>query len=97
MYAIGEEQQDPSITSSDGLLEITVNEVNTCENRGWYRNRRKTSKHSQNSHETPRATANYNKKVTFDRGFGAKTVSNSEPSDSLQNLQPVNEFFFRTG
>ena len=66
--------------------EITVNEVNTRENRGWYRNRHETSEHSQNSHETPRATANYNKKVMFDRGFGAKTVSNSEPSDSSQNL-----------
>ena len=91
LYAIGEEQQEPSITSSDGLPEITVNEVNTHENRGWYRNRCKTSEHSQNSHETPRVTANYNKKVMFDQGFGAKTVSNSEPSDSSQNSRPVNE------
>ena len=85
LYAIGEEQQDSSITSSDGLPEITVNEMNTRENRGWYRNQRETSEHSQNSHEMTRVTTSYNKKVTFDRGFGAKTVSDSEPSDSLQN------------
>ena len=35
LYAIGEEQQDSSIASSDGLPEITMNEVNTRENRGW--------------------------------------------------------------
>ena len=91
MYAIGEEQQDPSITSADGLPEITVNEVNTRENRGWYRNQRETSEHSQNSHEMPRSTANYNKKVTFDQGFGTKTASDSKPSDSSQNLRPANE------
>ena len=31
---LSEEQQDPSITNSDSLPEITVNEVNTRENRG---------------------------------------------------------------
>ena len=66
LYAIVEEQQDPSIASSDGLLEITVNEMNTRENRGCYRNRRETSKHSQNSHEMPQPANNYNKKVMFD-------------------------------
>ena len=29
--------------------------------------------------------------MTFDRGFGAKTVSNNEPSDSSQNSRPANE------
>ena len=90
-YAIGEEQQDPAVTTSDGLPEITVSEMNTRENRGWYRNRRKSSEHSQNTHETPRATTSYNKKVTFDRGFGTKTVSDSETSNSLQNSRPANE------
>ena len=76
---------------SDGLPEITVSEMNTRENRGWYRNRRESSKHLQNSHEMPRATTSYNKKVTFDQGFGTRTVSDSEPSDSLQNSRPANE------
>ena len=85
LYAIGEEQQDPSVTTSDGLPEIMVNEVNTCENRGWYRNWHEFSKHLQNSHETHRGATSYNKKVTFDRGFGTKTVPDSKPSDSSQN------------
>ena len=66
LYAIGEEQQDSQVTTSDGLPEIMVNEVNTRENRGWYRNRHEFSEHSQNSHETPRTATSYNKKVTFD-------------------------------
>ena len=66
LYAIGEEQQDLSVTTSDGLPEITVNEVNTRENRGWYRNWREFSEHSQNSHEMPRMATSYNKKVQFD-------------------------------
>ena len=40
LYAIDEEQQDSSMSSSDGPLEITVNEMNTRENRGWYRGQR---------------------------------------------------------
>ena len=39
----------------------------------------------------PRATTSYNKKVTFDRGFGAKTVLDTKPSDSSQNWRPANE------
>ena len=40
LYALGEDQQDSFSTgSSDNILpEITVNEMNTCDNRGWYRN-----------------------------------------------------------
>ena len=66
LYAIGEEQQDSSMASSDGLPEITVNEMNTHENRGWYRSWCETSEQLQNLHEMPRPTNNYNKKVTFD-------------------------------
>ena len=60
LYALGEDQQDLSTTiSPDALPEITVNEVNTCENRGWYKNNQDFSKHSQNSWEAPRQTNNY--------------------------------------
>ena len=38
LYALGEDQQESSMTSSDGLQEITVNEMNTHDNKGWYRN-----------------------------------------------------------
>ena len=51
-YALGEDQQDSSMASSDGLPEITVNEMNTRDNKGWYRNRCKDSKYLQNSCET---------------------------------------------
>ena len=55
LYAMGEDQQDTSTVSSDNILpEITVNKVNTCDNRGWYRNRHQgceDSNYSQNSWE----------------------------------------------
>ena len=35
LYAMGEDQQDTSTASSDNIPpEITVNKVNTCDNRG---------------------------------------------------------------
>ena len=38
LYAIGEDQE--SVTSSnDGLPEITINEVTSREDRGWYKNK----------------------------------------------------------
>ena len=52
LYALGEDHQDPSMASSDGLPEITVNEMNTRDNRGWYKSICKDSKYSQNSCET---------------------------------------------
>ena len=91
LYAIGEEQQDPSIASSDGLPEITVNKMNTHENRGWYRNRCKTTEHSQNLHEMPQPTNNYNKKVMFDQGYGARTVSNNKPSNFSYDSRILNQ------
>ena len=40
LYAMAEDQQDMSTESSDNTLsEITVNKVNTHDNRGWYWNR----------------------------------------------------------
>ena len=66
LYAVGEEQQDLTTVISDGLPEITVNEMNTHENRGWYRNWHETGEHSQNSHETSRPVGTFNRKVTFE-------------------------------
>ena len=48
LYAIGEDQ-DSVASSSDVLPEITVNEVTSREDRGWYRNKRDFREHSQNS------------------------------------------------
>ena len=53
LYAMGEDQQDTSMASSDNIPpEITVNKVNTCDNRGWYWDRPQaceSSDYSQNS------------------------------------------------
>ena len=51
LYALGEDQQESSTKSSDILPEITVNEVNTRDNRGWYRNRRESRDYLQNLRE----------------------------------------------
>ena len=60
LYASGGDQQDvPTTNLQDVLPEITVNEVITRENRGWYRNNCDFSKHSQNSREASRQTNNY--------------------------------------
>ena len=48
LYAIGEDQ-DSMTGSSDVLLEITVNEVISREDTGWYRNKRDCREHLQNS------------------------------------------------
>ena len=55
LYALGEDQQDLLIaSSSDSLPEITVNEVNVRDNRGWYKNNCEYQEYSQNSWEAPR-------------------------------------------
>ena len=51
LYAIGEDQ-DSVANGSDVLPEITVNEVTSRKDRGWYRNKRDFREHLQNSQET---------------------------------------------
>ena len=61
LYAIGEDQD--SVTSrSDGLPEITINEVNSQEDRGWYKNKRDFRERSQNSREMSPQRREYCKK-----------------------------------
>ena len=45
LYALGKDHQDPSLISSDGLPKIAVNEMNICENKGWYKNRCENSEY----------------------------------------------------
>ena len=47
LYAIGEDQ-DSVTSSSDVLPEITINEVTSQEDRGWYQNKHNFREHSQN-------------------------------------------------
>ena len=46
LYALGEDQQDSSMASSDILPEIMVNEVTTHDDREWYRNKCEYSEYS---------------------------------------------------
>ena len=72
LYAIGEDQ-DSVTSSSDVLPEITVNEVTSREDRGWYRNKRDFREHSQNSREMSPQRREHSKKVTFNQPSGTRT------------------------
>ena len=89
LYAIGEDQ-DSVASSSDVLPEITVNEVTSREDRGWYKNKRDFREHSQNLWEISLQRREYSKKVTFNQPFGTRTPNNSEYSDSSRNSWVTN-------
>ena len=57
LYAIGEDQ-DSVANGSDVLPEITVNEVSSRDDRGWYRNKCDFREHSQKSGEMSRKGGN---------------------------------------
>ena len=89
LYAIGEDQ-DSMTSSNDVLPEITVNEVTSQEDRGWYRNKCDFREHSQNSREISPRRREYSKKVTFNQPSGMRTLDNSEYRDSSRNSQVSN-------
>ena len=89
LYAIGEDQE--SVTSSSAVLpEITVNEVTSGEDRGWYKNKCDFREHSQNSREISPQRREYSKRVTFNQPSGTRTPNNSEYSDSSRNSRVTN-------
>ena len=47
LYAIGGDR-DSVTSNNDGLPEITINEVTSREDRGWYKNKCDFREHSQN-------------------------------------------------
>ena len=89
LYAIGEDQ-DSVANSSDVLPEITVNEVTSREDRGWYRNKRDFREHSQNSREKSPQRREYLKQVTFNQP--SETRASSEYSDSSRNSRVPNNY-----
>ena len=91
LYAIGEDQ-DSVTSSSDVLPEITVNEVTSREDRGWYKNKRDFREHSQNSREISPQRREYSKRVTFNQPSGTRTANNSEYSDSSRNSRVSNNY-----
>ena len=91
LYAIGEDQ-DSVTNSSDVLLEITVNEVTSREDRGWYRNKRDFREHSQNSREKSLQKKEYSKQVTFNQPSETRTTNSHEYSDSSRNSRVPNNY-----
>ena len=91
LYAIGEDQ-DSVTNSSDVLPEITVNEVTSREDRGWYRNKRDFREHSQNSREKSPQRREYSKQVTFNQPSQMRTTNSSEYSDSSRNSRVPNNY-----
>ena len=91
LYAIGEDQ-DSVTNSSDVLPEITVNEVTSREDRGWYRNKRDFREHSQNSREKSPQRREYSKQVTFNQPSETRTTNSSEYSDSSRNSHVPNNY-----
>ena len=89
LYGIGEDQ-DSMTSSGDVLPKITVNEVTSREDRGWYRNKRDFREHSQNSREESPQRKEYSKRVTFNQPSGTRTPNNSEYSDSSRNSWVTN-------
>ena len=80
LYAIGEDQ-DLVTSSSDGLPEITINEVTSPEDRGWYKNKCDFREHSQNSREISPQRRDYSKRVTFNQQSRMRTTNNSKYSE----------------
>ena len=74
------------------LPEITVNEVTSRENRGWYKNKCDFREHSQNSWEISPQRREYSKRVTFNQPSGTRTANNSEYSNSSRNLRVSNNY-----
>ena len=90
LYAIGEDQESMS-SSNDVLPEITINEVTSREDRGWYKNECEFREHSHNSWEISPQRRDFTKRVTFNQQFGTKSANDSEYSDSLQNSRVLNQ------
>ena len=74
------------------LPEITVNEVTSREDRGWYRNKRDFREHSQNSQEISPQRREYSKKVMFNQPSETKTTNGSEYRESSRNSRFPNNY-----
>ena len=87
LYVLGEDQQDSSTTSSpDTLPEITVNEVNTREKRGWYKSNCDFSEHFQSSREVPKQTSNYIRQRNFGQPSNARATQDSEDREPFSKF-----------
>ena len=87
---IGEDQESVT-SSSDVLPEITINEVTSREDRGWYKNKHDFREHSHNLREISPQRRDYTKRVTFNQSLGTKATNHSEYSDFSRNLCVPNQ------
>ena len=86
------ENQDSVISSSDALPEITVNEVTSREDRGWYKNKHAISENiRQNSREVSPQRRAYSKRGMFSQPSGKRVPNNGKYSDSSRNLRVINQ------
>ena len=91
LSAIGEDQD--SVTSrGDVLPEITINEVTSREDRGWYKNKCDFREHLQNSWDMSPQRKEYSKRVTFNQPFEMRTANNSKYSKSSRNSCVPNNY-----
>ena len=90
LYAIGEDQESMS-SNNDVLPEITINEVTSREDRGWYKNKRKFREHSHNLREILPQRRDYTKRVTFNQPFRTKSANDSKYSNSSRNSRVPNQ------
>ena len=90
LYAIAKDQE--SMTSSNDVLpEITINEVTSREDRGWYKNKCEFRDHSHNLWEISPQRRDYTKRVTFNQPFRTKSANNSEYSNSSRDSRVPNQ------
>ena len=90
LYTIGENQESAT-SSNDALPEITINEVTSREDRGWYKNKREFREHLHNSREISPQRREYSKRVTFNHLFRTKSANDSEYSNSSRNSRVRNQ------
>ena len=92
LYASGEDQQEVHITNSqEALTEITVNEANIRENRGWYRNNREFREHSQDSREMQKRPQSNIQQRHFGQPSTKGLIPSSENSEPSQNSRIVEQ------
>ena len=92
LYASGEDQQEVHIMNSqEALTEITVNEANIRENRGWYRGNREFREHSQDLWEMQKRPQSNIQRSHYGQPSTKGLIPSSENSESSQNLRTVEQ------
>ena len=93
LYASGEDQQEILTTNSQEVMpEITVNEANIRENKGWYLNNREFREHSQDSREMQRQPNSYIRQRNFGQSSTNRSTMSSENSESSRNSRSAEQY-----